>query len=112
MGDDIRKARDIARLFAANDESLARLRSLMAGESPLEVLDEHLTEDGAHWTPEGPHGELWVIRWYAAVGIVAATGYPRGSGEFNGQAADLRAARREALRIAGLIADGKTRDSQ
>jgi hypothetical protein len=94
-----------------NDPTLARLRADMAGESPLEGLDEHLIPEGAHWTPEGPHGELWVIRWYASVGIVAATGYPRGSGEFNDEAADLPAARREALRIAGLIADGKTREN-
>lgn len=110
MGDDIRKARDIARLFSPNDESLARLRSLMAGESPLEVLDEHLIDDGAHWTPEGPQGQLWVIRWYWDMGIVEAQGYPHGSGEFSGHAADLPEARREALRIAGLIADGKTRE--
>ena len=110
MGNDIRKARDIARLFSADGESLARLRALMAGESPLGVLDECLTDEGAHWTPEGPHGELWVVRWHSLTGIVAATGYPRGSGEFNGEAADLPAARREALRIAGMIADGKTRE--
>jgi hypothetical protein len=81
------------------------------GETPLESLDEHLIPEGAHWTPEGPHGELWVIRWHSSTGIVAATGYPRGSGEFNGEAADLPAARRETLRMAKLISDGQTREN-
>lgn len=80
----------------------------MAGESPLEQLDEYLIPEGAHWTPEGPQGQLWVIRWYSDMGIVEAQGYPHGSGEFSGHAADLPAARREALRIARMIADGKT----
>lgn len=93
-----------------NDTAIARFRSLMAGEVPLEVLDEHLIPEGAHWTPEGPHGELWAVRWYWDMGIVEAQGYPRGSGEFSGHAADLPAARREALRIAGLISNGQTTD--
>jgi|SRR5579859_53804 len=89
-------------------ETITRLRAAMAGETPLEQLDEHLIPEGAHWTPEGPHGELWAVRWYSATGIVEARGYPHGSGEFHGKAADLQAARREALRIAGLISNGQT----
>jgi hypothetical protein len=82
------------------------------GETPLEGLDEHLIPEGAHWTPEGPQGQLWAVRWDSATGAVKAQGYPRGSGEFHGEAQDLPAARREALRIAALIADGKTREGR
>jgi hypothetical protein len=91
-------------------EGLDRLRAAMAGEAPLDGLDETLVHDGAHWTAEGPRGALWVIRWSSAVSNVTAWKFPRGRTGFRAAAADLPAARREAARIAALIADGKTRE--
>ncbi len=95
-----------------DDETvIARLRAGMNGETPLKQLDERLIPEGAHWTPEGPHGELWVIRWDSATGTVYGRGYPLLYGEIHGEAADLPAARREVLRIAKLISDGQTKEA-
>lgn len=107
---DTREGRALARLFARSDESLARLRADMNSETPLVGLDETLIFDGAHWTAEGPHGVLWVIRWHSATGRAWAWKFPKGRAAFHCDAADLPAARREALRIAALIADGITRE--
>jgi hypothetical protein len=90
---------------------IARLRAAMAGETPLEGLDEALIFDGAHWTAEGPNGALWVIRWHSGTGTVTAWRGARGRVSFRGTAADLPAARREALRIAKAISDGQTREN-
>jgi hypothetical protein len=65
--------------------------------------------DGAHWTGEGPRGALWIIRWSSAAGTVTAWKHPNGRTGFRAIAGDLPAARREAARIAALIADGKTK---
>jgi hypothetical protein len=82
------------------------------GETPLGGLDENLVQDGAHWTAEGPHGALWIIRWFGSsgTGAVAAWKHPKGRTGFEVAAGDLPAARREAARIAALIADGKTKE--
>jgi hypothetical protein len=81
-----------------------------AGVTPLHHLDENLVHDGVHWTAEGPRGALWIIRWSSATGNMRAWKPPRGRAGFQAAAADLPAARREAARIAALIADGKTRE--
>jgi hypothetical protein len=80
------------------------------GETPLDGLDETLIHDGAHWTAEGPRGALWVVRWHSGTGTVTAWKSPVGRIGFRAAAGDLPAARREAARIAALIADGKTKE--
>jgi hypothetical protein len=95
------------------EEWAAKVRARReAGETPLDGLDETLTHDGAHWTAEGPRGALWIIRWFGSsgTGAVAAWKHPRGRTVFEAAAGDLPAARREAARIAALIADGKTKE--
>jgi hypothetical protein len=73
--------------------------------------EEYLIPEGAHWTTEGPHGQDWVIRWNSATGTVQARRWQHSlPGSFSAEAGDLPAARLEALRIAGLIADDKTRE--
>ena len=80
--------------------------------APLDALDEYLIPTGAHWTPQGPHGEDWVMRWNRVTGTVQARRWSHEPGTgFSAEAGDLPAARREVLRIAGLIADGKTREN-
>lgn len=84
----------------------------MSGESPVESLDECPIPEGAHWTVQGPDG-MWVIRWNEATGTVQARRFDHGSPDgFSAEAADLPAARREVLRIAGLIDDGKAREDR
>jgi hypothetical protein len=92
------------------DETLARLRAAMAGETPLEGLDEQIRHDGAEWIAVSPGGRLWVIRWFSGTGNVAGIDGNSYVTRFRGTAADLPAARREAARIAALIADGKTKE--
>jgi hypothetical protein len=76
------------------------------------ALGEHLIPEGAHWTTEGPHGEDWVIRWNRATGTVQARRWQHSlPGSFSAEADNLPAARLEAHRIAGMIADGKTREA-
>lgn len=73
------------------------------------ALGEHPIPAGAHWTTEGPHGEDWVIRWNSATGTVQARRWQHGEpGSFSAEAADLPAARREVLQIAGMIADDES----
>jgi hypothetical protein len=80
--------------------------------APRTRLDEYVIPEGAHWTTEGPHGQDWVIRWNSATGTVQARRWQHGMpGSFSAEAGGLPAARLEALRIAGLIADGKTREN-
>lgn len=95
---------------APEDEALARLRAAMAGETPLEGLDEQIRHDGAEWIAVSPGGRLWVIRWFSGTGNVAGIDGNSYVTRFRGTAADLPAARREAARIAALIADGKTKE--
>ena len=95
-----------------DDTVITRLRAAMAGLTPLEGLDENLIHDGAHWTAEGPKGELWVIRWHSGAGSAwAARRAQPGRIHFPCEAADLPAARREAARIAKAISDGQTKEN-
>jgi hypothetical protein len=108
---ETREGRALARLLAGHDDAtIARLRAAMAGEAPLEGLDEQIRHDGAEWITESPGGRLWVIRWFSGSGNVAGIDSDSYVTRFRGTATDLPAARREALRMAGMIADGKTRE--
>ena len=73
-------------------------------------LDEKIRHDGAEWIAVSPGGRLWVIRWFSGTGNVAGIDGNSYVTRFRGTAADLPAARREAARIAALIADGKTKE--
>jgi hypothetical protein len=95
-----------------NDTVITRLRAAMSGESPLAALGEEILPDGAEWAAESPGGRLWVVRWFSGSGSVAGMDSVCYATRFRGKAGDLQAARREALRIAGLIGDGKTREGQ
>lgn len=81
------------------------------GETPLAGLDETLVHDGAHWIAEGPRGALWIIRWFSTSGNVAGMTAKGFRTWFRATAEDLPAARREAARIAALIADGETKEN-
>lgn len=108
---DTREGRALARLLARDHMAdIARLRADMNGQTPLTGLDEKIRRDGAEWIAESPGGRLWVIRWFSGSGNVAGIDSLSYATRFRGTAADLPAARREALRIAALIADGITRE--
>lgn len=74
----------------------------------LADMDEQVTFDGAQWYAEGPRGALWVIRWFSETGNIAAIRCPGARTGHRSTAGDLEAARAEALRLAGIIAAGKT----
>jgi hypothetical protein len=76
-------------------------------DSPLEHLDEKLVHDGAQWFAEGPRGGFHMIRWFAKTGNVVAWRVTGLREVHRGSAQSIEAARAEALRMAGLIADGK-----
>jgi hypothetical protein len=91
------------------DDAIAAEATTGEHAAPLDSLGEHLIPTGAHWTTEGPRGENWVIRWNRTTGTVQARRWSHDApGSFSAEAADLPAARGEVLRIAGLVADGKT----
>jgi len=95
-----------------DDPTITRLRAAMSGDSPLAGLGEEILHDGAEWAVESPGGRLWVVRWFSGSGSVAGMDGHCYVVRFRGKAADLPAARREALRIAALIDEGKTREGQ
>lgn len=76
-------------------------------EAPLEHLDETVRHDGAEWITEGPRGALHLIRWFSNSGSVVAYRMPGLKTVHRGRAESVESARGEALRMAGLIADGK-----
>lgn len=77
---------------------------------PLVDLGERVTGLGLTWMTEGPRGRRWVIGWNEARGGgVKGWDYRTGRTGFLGTASGVEEARSEALRIAGLIAAGKTR---
>jgi hypothetical protein len=79
------------------------------GALPLE--DEYLIPTGARWTCESGAGGDWVIRWNRETRTVQARPFSNSvPGSFSAEADNLPAARREVLRIARLIADGKTEE--
>jgi hypothetical protein len=94
---------------------LARLREAMEASrvAALPATDEALVHDGATWYADGPRGGPWVIKWHEERGTVSAwqTGTKGVKPRFRGDASDIHQARREAARIASLIADGKTREA-
>lgn len=89
---------------------LARPREAM--EAALPATDEASVHDGATWYADGPTGGPWVIRWHEQRGTVSAwqSGTKGVKPRFRGDAAGISDARREAARIAALIAAGKTRE--
>ena len=72
-------------------------------------LNETVIHDGLTWCAEGPKGKLWTIIWQPARAEdnIRAWPFPAGRTKHWGAATEIAAARREAVRIAGLIADGK-----
>ena len=81
-----------------------------ARTAALPARYEDRTHDGFLWLATGPGESLWFIRWAEASGAVAAFGSCSSSPRFRGTASDIGEARREAARIAALIAAGKTRE--
>jgi hypothetical protein len=77
---------------------------LLVRESPLQG-------GGIAWQALGPRRALWQVRWEpeAPEQNIRAYRYTGGAGGFRGHAKDEAQARAEAERIAGLIAEGKTR---
>jgi hypothetical protein len=78
-----------------------------ATETPLEHLDETIRFDGAEWIAEGPRGALFLVRWFSKPGSVVVYRAPGFKTVHRGRAESIGEARAEALRMAGLIADGK-----
>jgi len=108
--EDTPEGRSLIRAFSGHDDSLARLRAAMAGETPLESLSELAMGSGEYtWCAEGPDGRLWTIVWQPAreTENMRAWPFPGGRTKHRGHAASVQEARREAVRIAGLIEDGK-----
>jgi hypothetical protein len=93
---------------------LARLRVAMEASrlAALPATDEATVHDGATWYADGPKGGPWVIKWNEQRGTVSAwqSGTKGVRPRFRGDAAGINEARREAARIAALIAAGKTRE--
>jgi hypothetical protein len=77
---------------------------------PLASLDERSTSNGeVVWRPTcWQHGRPWSIAWYRAAGQLRAWPNPGGRTQHIAAADGIEAARAEAIRIAGLIAAGKT----
>ena len=74
--------------------------------TPAAELDERAMADGAvTWTADGPGGRAWSIVWQPDRQTVRAWPFPAGRTAHHAAAADLAAARAEARRIAGLIAE-------
>jgi hypothetical protein len=92
-------------LLQEGEEAVDRLRKAMAGELPLEGLDEQLlTGGGARWTAAAPDGTPWDLRWFLdGRCLVATTGTPPRVGH-RAKAPNIQAARLEAVRISHLIA--------
>lgn len=83
----------------------------MAGELPLESLHEWILASAVCWTAKAPDGAAYDLRWFRDGRIlIAVTGEPRQVG-FRAKASTIQAARLHAVRIAGLIADGITREA-
>jgi hypothetical protein len=76
-------------------------------DTPLADLDETIRHDGVEWIAEGPRGALHLIRWFSGSGNVVAMRVPGLRTVHRGRAESIEDARTEALRMAGLIADGK-----
>jgi hypothetical protein len=79
-------------------------------ESPLDHLDETARHDGAEWFAEGPNGEVHLIRWFSNSGNVVVWRVTGMKAVHRGRAQSIGEARSEALRMAGLIADGRGAD--
>ncbi len=77
-----------------------------AGSEPLTHLDEHAWHDNITWYAEGPRGALHLIRWSSKSGNVTAWRGLRGPAVHRGTAQTIEDARREAARMAELIAAG------
>lgn len=73
--------------------------------SELEDLGESAMHDGLAWFAPGPSGRVWAIVWQPSrsEGNMRAWPAPAGRTAYWSDAADLDTARREAVRIAGLI---------
>jgi len=69
------------------------------------AMTEFLGEDGAVWVTEYKEGHAWAILWGAGQDVVRAWPDPGLVAPCWAEAADLDAARTEARRIAGLIAE-------
>ena len=86
------------------------LRAEMAGELPLEHLNEWQLASAVCWTAKAPDGAAYDLRWFRDGRIlIAVTGTPWQVG-FRVKAATIQQARLQAVRIAGLIGDGITRE--
>jgi hypothetical protein len=77
----------------------------LADEWPLEG-------GGIAWQALGPRDALWQVRWEPErpEPNIRAYRYSGGAGGLYGHAVTAEEARTEAVRIAGLIASGKTRE--
>jgi hypothetical protein len=95
--------------YAPDGSSLGMYAS--APEAFAAIACAHLGEttchDGAHWFAEGPSGAPHLIRWFSNSGNVTATRVTGMKTVHRGRAESIGEARGEALRMAGLIADGK-----
>jgi hypothetical protein len=99
-------AETLARLRAAMNEGGTTVTSSLEGEFALEG-------GGLAWPVLGPRGAVWQIRWVppwkSPPQNVRAYRLADGHTGFYGSATTAEEARAEALRIAGLIKAGKTR---
>ncbi len=77
------------------------------GSEPLAHLDEQTWHDSVTWYAEGPRGALHLIRWNIESGNITAWRGLRGPAVHRGHAESIEDARREAARMAELIAAGK-----
>jgi hypothetical protein len=111
---DTQEGRDAARMLAAAPENLARLRAEMeaARLAALPATDEKPAHDGATWYAASPRGAVWLVKWDEGRGTVSAwqSGTRYVAPRFRGTATDISEARREAARIAALIAAGQKRE--
>jgi len=107
---DTAEGRWFLALLLEGEESVERLRKAMAGELPLEGLGEQLLASAACWTAKAPDGTAWDLRWFRdGRTLTATTGTPLRVG-FRVKARSIQVARQQAVRIAHLIADGKTKE--
>lgn len=82
----------------------------MTSTTALHDLDEFPMADGSYvWTAQGPRGKAWSIVWQPsrAADNMRAWPYPAGKTRHRATAGDVGTARREAVRMAALIAAGK-----